>query len=193
MDFSELYVWGPEFREGRLHVRPVDDELDEYALLRSNLVLTEPVKFVRSMGRSPVDIITTELPAIWLISDKIVEVLQREGVTGWKTYPVEVIGQGGVPVTGYHGFAVTGRCGPINPRRSVVKNLPPLFPGDEEEQVRLGLYFDLDTWDGSDIFVAPNVNYVIVVKRVKELLEQNNIRGCEFERLTEVPNYMRIV
>lgn len=145
------------------------------------------------MGRNPSgDIITTGLAAIWLISDRIVTLLQREGITGWKPYPVEVTGKGSAPVTGYHGFFVTGRCGPIDPRRSVVKTLPPLYPGDEGEQVRLGLYFDLETWDGSDIFVAPNSNVVMVIQRVKELMEQNHIRGCAFDPLTEVRNYMRV-
>lgn len=167
--------------------------LDIDGLLRGNVVLTEPMKFVRSMGIRLGDIISTELAVIWLVSDKIVELFQREGITGWKTYPVELTGKGGVPVTGYHGLAVTGRCGPIDPRRSVLKTLPPLVPGGEERRVRLGLYFDMDTWDGSDIFVATNNNRVIVVERVKELLERNNIRGCEFDRLTEVQNHMRVV
>lgn len=193
MDFSQLYVWGPIIGRGYLHVKPVNKGVDIYGLLRGNVVLTEPMKFVRSMGSRLGDIISTELAVIWLVSDRIVELFQREGITGWKTYPVEVTGKGGVPVTGYHGFAVTGRCGPIDPRRSVLKTLPPLVPGGEERRVRLGLYFDMDTWDGSDIFVATNNNRVIVVERVKELLERNNIRGCEFDRLTEVQNHMRVV
>ena len=192
MNLDDFYIWDMSYRDGPLHVDPADDEIDPVGLLRGDVVPSEPVKFVRAEGNRPGDIITCSFVSIWLLSDKVVNLFRSEGITGWRTFPVEVTGKGGVPVTGYHGFTVAGRCGPIDPHRSVPAVLPPLVRGGPLRHERIGVYFDLETWDGSDIFVAPNSNVVMVIQRVKELMEQNHIRGCAFDPLTEVRNYMRV-
>ena len=34
--------------------------------------------------------------------------------TGWRTYDIELFGRDGVPIPGYHGLAIHGRCGPMD-------------------------------------------------------------------------------
>ena len=191
MGFSDLYIWDISYQRGPLHVKAAQ-KIDYRGLFRGDVVPTEPVKFVRSMGGRPQDIVTCEYVVIWLVSDKVVNLLRGEGITGWRTFPVEVTGKGGTPITGYHGFAVTGRCGPVDPRRSVPAILPPLVPGGPARHQRLGLYFDLNTWDGSDVFVPANIDRVFVVRRVKEVLERNKIPRCEFEPAKEAINTMDV-
>lgn len=54
------------------------------------------------------------------------------------------------------------------------------------------LHFDPATWDGSDMFLASNYWAIFVVKRVKEVLEQNKIRGCRFGPVTKMVTCMRM-
>lgn len=44
------------------------------------------------------------------ISDKVLEILIDNNITGWKTYPIQVFDKKGNEVPGYHGFSIIGRC-----------------------------------------------------------------------------------
>jgi hypothetical protein len=54
----------------------------------------------------------------------------------------------------------------------------------------VGLYFDLKTWDGSDIFVPESTGYTIVTEQVKIAIEKAKFKNIYFKRLTEFERMM---
>lgn len=85
-----------------------------------------------------------------IVSARVLQILREHGFTGWSTYPVTVFDKQGSALEGYAGLAITGRCGPVDIARSsiVLREYPggwfPMF---------LGRFFDLDSWDSSDLFM----------------------------------------
>jgi hypothetical protein len=96
---------------------------------------------------------------------------------------VEVLDHESTPIPGYYGFLVRGRCGPIDDSKRV--EVPTICPGGIFPHW-IGLYFDPDTWDGSDIFL-PGIYgaMIIVTEDVKLALERARIKNLAFIRLTE--------
>lgn len=188
MDYRDLFLLSNAQVRGALTVKSTDP-LPDSSLLRAESAVTLPLVFKHSMGGTPKDLIPTGYPAVKLLSDRVFEILRREQVSGWTTFPVVVHGQDGI-VTGYQGLAVTGRCGPINKSLSGEVWRDPPSPLGRRRLVRMGLYFHPETWDGSDVFVPQNADYVFVVARVKHMLEKAKVRNIMFERLTEVENLL---
>ena len=99
-----------------------------------------------------------------LISERLKALLEENGITGWKSYPVEIYDRKGELVTGYHGFSITGRGGSVRYK-------------DPEKQE--GGIYDSSQWDGSDFFrVKPY--YTLVTARVKALMKDNKISAPRF-------------
>ncbi len=111
-DYGRFYRVLTAQVRGALHVRP-SNRLDPFAVVRGELHVIDPLVFEWSLGGVPRDVVGTECPPVFLVSDRTVQTLRNKSITGWRTYPVTVRGKGGDEVRGYHGFSVTGRCGPI--------------------------------------------------------------------------------
>lgn len=156
-----------------------------FALARAEDRPLRPIEFVRAQGRVPHDVLGTTYGVLTLISEKFRSVLQDSGFTGWATFPVAVVVDGS-PLPGYHGLAVTGRCGAIDDDLSERVIVPPPVPGGAAMPHLRGLCWSPESWDGSDLFMAENYSGVFVVERVKQALEAAEITNVAFERLSEV-------
>jgi hypothetical protein len=137
------------------------------------------------MGGRLADLIGTTHAVLFLISDRVVEVLRRIDATGWATYPVTVQGKDGALVAGYQGLAVDGRAGPEVPSASADVTYH-AGAGVRPFPARLGIFFDPATWDGRDVFLIRGAARVIVTERVRAALEAAKITNAEFKPLTEV-------
>lgn len=188
MNFDSFYVLQSEHKRGALIVAASTDMLPPAKisqLLRGETILSSPLQFHHHMGSRPTDILDTG-HVIPLISDRVFNILQDDGFSGWSTYPVEVFGKGGARLPGYHGLMVTGRCGPIDQSRSRIIVKPPPVPTGRHYQVRLGLYFDPASYDGSDLFLPEGTAFILVTERVKKALENAKCSNAALERITEI-------
>jgi hypothetical protein len=132
----------------------------------------------------PCDAIWTTLAVPLLVSSRVTEVLEARGFKGWTVFPIELAGSKGQRIAGFHGLSIPGRCGAIENERSirVAKRYPAgVFP------VWKGLYFDPETWDGSDIFMPQgNVGWVFVVKEVRDALDSAKVGNIAWTPVEEV-------
>jgi hypothetical protein len=119
-----------------------------------------------------------------LVSERVITLLRDAGFTGWRTYDVELVGHDGAPIPGYYGLAIHGRCGPIDYSKS--EEIPTITPGGVSSHW-FGLYFDPDTWDGSDLFMPEGTSgWIFVVDDVKRAFEKAKIKNVEFTNLVEI-------
>jgi hypothetical protein len=184
MEFERLFWLRNAFLGDALHVDPTT-EVDGSALFRGVLRPTVAIEFERMEGDVAYDLIGTTYMHP-LVSDRFVSVLRQHNFRGWSTYPVTVYTGNGTKLQGVHGLAITGRCGPVDTSLSSVVELPPVVPTGQGLKVWRGLYFDPQTWDGSDLFVPSNTRHLIVVERVKEALEEAGMTNIEFVPLPQV-------
>ena len=191
MDFKRTYKLQIIGKQGALHVHPrsLDDIEDDVALYEGRVTLQAPLAFEFMKGASgstPYDFVSTSLPPLKLVSERVVAVLRD--FTGWATYPVEVYGKKGELVAGYHGLAVTGRCGPIDDSRSRPAIRPPAVPHGQATRMWIGLYFDPVSWDGSDVFLPKGNGRTFITEDLKSALERAGITNVYFTALSEAEN-----
>lgn len=190
MYFDRLYNMSTAGKRTALHVESALGELDTDGLLYGELDPTSPVVFRYKKGAggaTPYDFIRTTWQVLRLVSNRVAEVLRP--FTGWTTYPVEVYGKKGELISGYHGLAVTGRCGPIDNNRSIPRICEPPVPEGRVCRMWFGLFFDETTWDGSDIFLSASaVHLIFVTEAVKLALEKAKITNVKFTSLTDCWN-----
>lgn len=147
---------------------------------------TEPVCLVWESGGSASDFVWTGYLSIIVVSGRVVETLRETRATGWTTYPIVARDRSGASLQGYFGFAVTGRAGPVDRKRSEVFQKPAPTPTGTVYSMLRGLYFDENTWDGNDIFLVADTLFVVVSERVKRALGRARIGNVRFTRLTDV-------
>ena len=139
---------------------------------------TQPVKVSVYLNEPTKDLLLSDMPGIYLISDKFVEVLRDNDFSGWCTYPVQIIFDDGKELRGYHGFAISGRCGSTSYKEEFVK----MYSRDR----RKGLIFEPQSWDGSDIFTGEEQKLTkFVTTEVKQALESAGITNVGFTNITE--------
>jgi len=97
---------------------------------------------------------------MFLLSDRVVQVLKESGLSGWVGLRAEARGNPSLPVLFL--LQVTGRCGPI-------------FVGVNG----IGQYLDPETIDGSDFFVPANEARVFLSPRAGEILSAASLRNVE--------------
>ncbi len=130
------------------------------------------------------DVINPGFIHLMLISDRFKNLLEENEITGWQTYPIELYDRRGNPVEGYHGLTVIGRAGDM-----LTFDTPPEELGYSPKSH--GCYFDVDLWDGTDIFqVRPN--YILITSRLANLLIKNKISGISLCRLTEYGEWGKV-
>jgi hypothetical protein len=145
----------------------------------------EKLVFRHILGGRPRDFIGTTCGALFLLSNRVIDLFINQKFIGWKTFPVEVYGKNGETVEGYHGFSVTGRCGPpVWPKEKIV--CPPLVPNGPTYEAFVGMSFDPASWDGSDIFCPNETCWHIITPRVAELVKKTKFSNIECTPLVEL-------
>lgn len=193
--FAALYeLSDPPPYPGQRGTLAVDDYEDLVGLLRGERTPPQPLVVWLDGDASPDDVIWLRSVAGAIVHQRVVDVFRSEGFTGWTTYPVEAFDEVGTSVPGYHGLAVTGRCGALDWSRS-----RRLVEADEAHPYVLcqGCYFDPNTWDSSDLFLwepFPGfhlfADFPFVTGAVRRVLERMRVGNVWLRRLTEIEMYI---
>jgi hypothetical protein len=185
-DYGRFFALGEGFTPSAVRASSAEAIPDPYALTRAEVSPHAPISFVHFEGRDLHDLIGTTYAGLHLLSDRAIHVLAERQFTGWATYPVELRDVHGDPVPGYQGLAVTGRCGPIEDSLSPIDVLPPPVPTGKAMPHRIGLFFEPETWDHSDVFTPRDTNWVFVTEEVRDAFAAANLTNLNLRRLTEV-------
>lgn len=188
LDCSEAYGLGEDFSlRGVLRFKPSDHDLPFHEMSCGEVQPTEPVQFNVAQGRKEADFVGTTWGTLYIASDAFVNTLRMNAFTGWSIFPVAISPKKGVELGGYAGFAVTGRCGPIDDSLSQQIILEPPVPGGEATAGLRGMCWDPSSWDGSDFFMPAGAAAVCIVPSVRQaLLDAGAATGCEFWRMSEI-------
>lgn len=121
---------------------------------------------------------------LYLISDRFKDLLNEHGLTGWKTFPIELYDKKGNKIEGYNGFSIIGRAGSIQKY-----DVPPVELGYSPRSC--GCYFESADWDGNDIFLVRPA-YVFITKQFAKVLLSHRISGVEIIKLTDYGDWSKL-
>ncbi len=187
IDFSTLFMFMQTGKRGSFCAQCMSGETAESCLdlLRRLFHGLEnprtPVPFSWAEGSRIYDVLLSTLPS-YLVSDRVLDVLQTVGATGWSRFPIELSGKTGELIPGYSGLVVTGGCGRLQNDRSRVETR--IGASGKPYKVKIGLFFDESCWDGTDVFTAEGSTFVFMTGRVKDALEAMKISNASFTRLS---------
>jgi hypothetical protein len=150
--------------------------------LRGDQQPEEPLTIHHEMGsRSICDVNWTTDATLRIISERVHDLLIREEVSGWGTFPVEVQED---PEHNWKGLAVLGRCGPLD--RQAGEVVIEDFPAMSVPRLK-GLHFDPETWDGSDLFMPrDHTLWVFATQKVAAAFAKEKITNVQFRRADEI-------
>ena len=108
---------------------------------------------------------------------------------GWKTFPIKLYDKKGNEISGYHGFSVTGRCGPINLEKSniIEKQLVPLGP-----MVKFYKGISIDQWDGMDFFSPDKKKQILITEKAADILRKNKTTNMYLENVADYEINVRL-
>jgi hypothetical protein len=150
--------------KGKLPYETVALKAGDFAVMDSF-----PVKI--DEGKKFYDILWLQDVFNFSVSDRIHTAMREAGITGWRSYPLEIEGRD----EQYWGIQVTGRAG------------PPIPP--KEEGFTIGLNFDLGTWDGSDMFILAPTMFTIFSQRLRDLLVKLKTTNLQLEETSTMKWY----
>jgi hypothetical protein len=166
---------------------PLKDGLEAqwHLILGDYSNISFPVIFKQAYGKKAEDILDTGWPSLYLISDRLKTVLEENNFTGWKIFTIKVLYKKGQEISGYHGFSITGRCGPIDYCKSEIIEKR-LVPNGPLSKYYKGLSFELDKWDKSDFFL-PEGNFGIkITQKVADALKKSKLTNIRLENISEI-------
>lgn len=156
------------------------------SLLSGNLSQFEfPIKYRVRYGKDYTDILDTGTAMVYLISDTIKETFSVANLTGWTTFPVEILDKADNKIVGYHGLSITGRSGEIDYTKSGVieKKLVPQGPISKYYK---GLFPDMTHWDGSDLFLAKGYYGIIMTAEAASIVRKRKFSNVKIQPLSEI-------
>jgi hypothetical protein len=184
MDLEQFYSLSDACMPDTAQVEPIE-QLDSSAALRAEISVQLLPGFQLRSGTKWYDLLGTGYAGLYLVSERFQQVLIRGGFTGWTTISAQIHDHNSAAIGGYDLFAVTGRCGPILPERSPVVQLPKKS-GVGQSLYRIGYFFDLNTWDGSDVFCPANNRSTFITERVKTALTDAHLDNVLLRKITEI-------
>jgi hypothetical protein len=189
IDYNQIYDFHDRDTRGAYNATLAIDQapFDNVKLFRGELIVNTPFKFGYHFGAKIYDLVAIGFAGLYLLSDRVTNLLRDHQITGWKTYPAKLYDKKGNEFGGYSIFSVTGRCGPIDRSKSEKFIKDPYVPGGGAANMLRGTYPDLSTWDGNDVFTANGgTAYTFVTKKVRDLLVKNKATNILMEKLTEI-------
>jgi hypothetical protein len=189
-NYKILYLMEDPLANQSIRLKP-DDEIwldrdGAIQLLQGQLHLDKPLKLRAEMGRRFTDLIWSTFTPIRVISQRIVDLLNTQGLTGWNVYDVEVRDKEDRIKDGYFGFAISGKAGSHDLRRVEVIEKPPITPKGIPYKVLRGIFFEEDFWDGKDFCLMENNISCVVTEKVVQAFRRAKIRNVHFIQLAQV-------
>jgi hypothetical protein len=167
---NNFFVFGDPVERRALRVASVGvDRERSFRIRRGREIPETPMAVVATAGSELRDFLWPGSLVPVLVRRRVVDLFVSEGITGWITYPVDLIGRDEVPISDYLGFLVVGRCGKL------------AEPISEPGRYR----FDPETWDGSDFFQPENSGQRILTSRAERAMRIANVRNVWIEPLAD--------
>ena len=145
--------------------------------------LPTTLKLRGQAGKRLTDILWTAMPPLVCAATRVVDAMAERRLTGWSTYPVEVIHQGEF-LEGYQGLAILGRGGGRDRTKSPIIDKPAPVPGGKPYRAYRGLFFDEDPWDGSDLFFVDG--FIVVTQPAHDYFVRSKVSNIRLTPISEV-------
>ena len=181
MTHADFYAISEKHTRGAMTLLP-QMNADFYKVFRSEFIPEYVVDCMPCLGSKIFDFLNSGYAGLFLVSKRIIQLLETNSITGWSSIPVKIKGYESYD---YYLFMVTGRCSSINYEDSEPFMKQPFTPTGKPIDAKRGLYFDLGSWDGSDIFTPEDSMFTFVTEKVAKLLSEKKTTNILLKNITK--------
>lgn len=186
--YDDIFCLSDKDFNGVLHLNSINVSLDFNRIVKGEIKPTGTMVFKRVKGKKYADLLFTGWPGLFLISDKVVDILRKNSIIGWEVFPAK-IEFSELAAVEYFGLMITGKCGKIDSSKSKILMVSNPNRNFHVSMKKMGIYFDIGTWDRSEIFSPSGTNYICLTNRVKKILENAMLTNIDFRKITEMEVY----
>jgi hypothetical protein len=192
MDFKYFYSFGSKllsstFQAGAEGLINRDDSFGSDRLLMGNFTnIKFPVIFRQTFGKKLCDILDTGDVSLFLISDKMLNILKENNFSGWKTYPIRLYDRKNNEIYGYNGFSVIGKCEATTKYKRDSLFEKRLVPNGPLSTYYKGLYIDFTKWDGSDFFIPKGSLRIVITQNVRDIILKNKLTNINIRNIKDI-------
>ncbi|MEQ9263610.1 MAG: hypothetical protein RLN81_00190 [Balneolaceae bacterium] len=154
--------------------------------MRGKKIDNVSLNFEPSQGSRIKDYIPTTYVSLHLFSNKIFEELEKNNFSGFRKVPINLKDGNSNNIEGYSLLTVTGKCGKTFKDEKTIQTLPPITEFGKAMDHYIGIFFDVDTWDGSDFFMPEETGFIFFTERVKEVLLKLNISNLTITNIKDI-------
>ncbi len=185
LEINYFYDFGSKLLASNFQVHTVGKYAKAALLMGDYANIQFPIQFKHKYGHKIGDVLDTGRVGLYLISDKLKDVLTMNSLTGWMVFPVVVSKINGEMISGFHGLSITGRCGPIDYNKSAIIEKR-LLPNGPVGKFYKGLHVGLDQWDGCDFFLPKDSFGPIVTARAARVIEMSKLSNIILINLADI-------
>ncbi len=167
---TKFYFLSNALKRSAIRVKSIR-EYNEVNLFLGKEKPTESFEMVVDEGKKFYDWIGFQDTSNHLISNKFYDLLKSNSISGWQSFDVDIK----LIELVYHGFQVIGSCGEL---------IAPKEPG-----FYIGMKFDIDSWDGSDIFSPEGTTLKLCTQKVVDIIKKNKLTNIDYELVDEKELY----
>ncbi len=183
MKMKDFFSFGSTFVSTTVQAHPIDINLDDLKLTKGDYQgMDFPIIFKQKYGNKLRDILDTGCVSLYLISERMKQLLEEHQLTGWKVFPILLYDKKGKEIAGYHGFSITGQSGATSYKKSEIIEFRRVPHGS------LCRYYkgvSIDNWDGSDFFIPGEARHTFMTKRAADILKANKISNLSMKNLAK--------
>ncbi len=148
-----------------------------------------PLFFEQIKGRKWTDVLNPSSVSLHLVSNRFVQLLEANKITGYTTFPVRLFNKQREEVFQYSGLSITGRCDKIDWDKSpvITKRLVPHGP---ECEFYNGASISFQNYIPTNWFLPETSLSIIVTEKLKLIIDEYNISNVVLKDVDE-KEYMK--
>jgi len=188
MTITKFYVLSDKCTRGALNAALSLSGVTTGDLFHGKYFLSGTIPLTKFCGNRNLDLVNAA-NGLFLLSNRIIEIFKNNQITGWNSLPAEIhMGKGEI-INDYSLLTIHSKLVKIEYENSENVLKQPFTPAGKPIWIKRGLPFDINKWDGSDIFSAENTLFTFITEKVQNLLIENKCTNIKIERTTEVELY----
>lgn len=167
---QKIYRLGIKRKKDEILLESLND-YDHIKLRLGEYSPDEPFKMRVSEGRTFYDVVGFQDTSNFAISQRLYSIFKNNSISGLKFYEILIEGV----EEKYYGLQIIGKAGKLKHPSKI--------------GFYVGLKFDYDSWDKSDVFSPEGTVSFFCNEKVKKILKENKITNIDIHDINEIQGY----
>lgn len=186
--FSNFFIVDDPLSKKNFRGKITDQINNPWLLIRSEIDLDKLTIEHLEGGQEPGSLFWNQVNDPFCIHNDLLDILRKNEISGWSAIPVTIESKNGIKNSSFSALKIHGRANAIDYLESDVVFVQ--TPRGRSASFK-GLYFEPESWDGSDLFMSRSDNYgkstafVYASKKLVEIFKKAKVKNIKFTNFND--------